>query len=174
MRQRQARCQFGVAEPAVTGEFAQQAAIKIVTPVDTADPEAVARTIRPGVTRLLHVETPANPTLKLSDIAALATVAHAAGADLSVDSTIATPVSTQPTALGADYVVHSLTKYICGHGDALGGAILARDRERLSELRQGALVHHGAALNPFAAWLIVRGLETLSARMRVVQILTDP
>jgi cystathionine gamma-synthase len=139
----------------------------LVTPVDTADPKDVARAIRPGVTRLLHVETPANPTLKLSDIAGLATVAHAAGACLSVDSTIATPVSTQPIALGADYVVHSLTKYICGHGDALGGAILARDRERLAELRQGALVHQGAALNPFAAWLITRGLETLSARMRV-------
>lgn len=139
----------------------------LVTPVDTTDPEDVARAIRPGITRLLHVETPANPTLKLSDIAGLATVAHAAGADLSVDSTIATPVSTQPIALGADYVVHSLTKYICGHGDALGGAIMARDRERLADLRQGALVHQGAALNPFAAWLIARGLETLSARMRI-------
>jgi len=137
-----------------------------VTPVDTANPEAVSRAIRPGVTRLLHVETPANPTLKLGDIAALAAIAHEAGADLSVDSTIATPVSTQPIALGADYVVHSLTKYICGHGDALGGAIVVRDRERVAELRQ-ALVHQGAVLSPFAAWLIARGLETLPARMRV-------
>jgi len=79
---------------------------------------------------------------------------------------IATPVSTQPIALGADYVVHSLTKYICGHGDALGGAIVVRDHQRLPELRR-VLVHQGAALHPFAAWLIARGLETLPARMRV-------
>jgi cystathionine gamma-synthase len=138
-----------------------------ITPIDTANQQAVAQAIRPGVTRLLHIETPANPTLKLSDIAALAAITHKAGAELSVDSTIATPVSTQPIALGADYVVHSLTKYICGHGDAMGGAIVVRDRERLPDLRQGALVHQGAALNPFAAWLIARGLETLSARMRI-------
>jgi len=138
-----------------------------VTPVDTADPHGVSRAVRAGMTRLVHLETPANPTLKLGDIEALADIAHQAGADLSVDSTIATPVSTQPMTLGADYVVHSLTKYICGHGDALGGVIVVRNRERLAELRQGALVHLGAALNPFAAWLIARGLETLPARMRV-------
>jgi cystathionine gamma-synthase/methionine-gamma-lyase len=138
-----------------------------VTPVDTADLHIVSQAIRPGVTRLLHIETPVNPILKLSGIAALAAMAHQAGAELSVDSTIATPVSTQPIALGADYVVHSLTKFICGHGDTLGGAVVARDRERLRQLRQGALVHQGAALNPFAAWLIARGLETLPARMRL-------
>jgi cystathionine gamma-synthase len=137
------------------------------TPVDTSDPEAVARAIRPGVTRLLHVETPANPTLRLADIAALASIAHEAGVELSVDSTIATPMGTQPIALGADYVVHSLTKYVCGHGDALGGAVIAGDIDRLAALRQDALVHLGAALNPFAAWLITRGLETMPARMRV-------
>lgn len=137
------------------------------TQVDTSDPDAVARAIRPGATRLVHIETPANPTLKLSDIAAMAAVAHAAGAALSVDSTIATPIATQPIALGADYVIHSLTKYICGHGDALGGAIIARDQEQLADLRQGALVHHGGAMSPFAAWLIARGLETLPLRMRV-------
>lgn len=76
----------------------------------------------------------------------------------SVNSTIATPVSTQPIALGADYVVHSLTKYICAHGDAMGGAIVVRDRQHLPDLRQGALVHQGAALHPFAAWLLARGL----------------
>ena len=138
-----------------------------VTAVDTADLGAVERSIRTGVTRLVHVETPANPTLKLSDIAALAHVAHKAGADLSVDSTIATPIATQPLALGADYVIHSLTKYVCGHGDALGGAIVVGDQERIRELRQGVLVHQGAVLNPLAAWLIARGLETLPVRMRV-------
>jgi cystathionine gamma-synthase len=137
-----------------------------ITAVDTADPTAVARAIRPGATRLVHVETPANPILKLSDIAALASIAHDSGAELSVDATIATPIATQPISLGADYVVHSLTKYICGHGDALGGVIIARDPERVAELRQGALVHQGAALNRFAAWMILRGLETLPLRMR--------
>lgn len=137
-----------------------------VTPVDTAQPERVAAAIRPGATRLVHVETPANPILRLADIAAIAGIAHGAGADLSVDSTIATPVATRPLPLGADYVVHSLTKYICGHGDALGGSVTARDPQRLSALRNGALIHHGAALSPFAAWLILRGLETLPARMR--------
>jgi len=78
---------------------------------------------------------------------------------------IATPVSTQPIALGADYVVHSLTKYICGHGDALGGAIVVRDHQRLPELRR-VLVHQGAALHPFAAWLIAIARQ-LAERLRV-------
>jgi cystathionine gamma-synthase len=138
-----------------------------VTQVDTANPRDVADAILPGATKLLHIETPANPTLKLSDIAALSTIAHDAGIELSVDSTIATPLATKPLALGADYVVHSLTKYICGHGDALGGAVIVADPARLPELRQGALIHQGATLNPFAAWLITRGLETLPARMRM-------
>jgi len=137
------------------------------TPVDTSNIDAVIAAIRPGQTRLVHIETPANPILRLSDIEALAGIAHAAGAELSVDSTIATPIATQPLTLGADYVVHSLTKYICGHGDALGGAVIAKSAEALKDLRNEALIHHGGALSPFAAWLILRGLETLSARMRV-------
>jgi cystathionine gamma-synthase/methionine-gamma-lyase len=136
-----------------------------VSPVDASNPRAVANAIRPE-TRLIHIETPANPILKLVDISAIAAIAHEAGVDLSVDSTIATPIATQPLALGADYVVHSLTKYICGHGDALGGAIVVGDQARLTELREGALVHQGAAMSPFAAWLIARGLETLPTRMR--------
>lgn len=136
------------------------------TAVDTSEPTQVAAALRP-TTRLVHVETPANPILKLSDIAAIAALAHGAGAELSVDSTIATPIATQPLALGADYVLHSLTKYVCGHGDALGGAVVARDAAALIPLRQDALVHHGAAMSPFAAWLMARGLETLPLRMRV-------
>jgi cystathionine gamma-synthase len=135
-----------------------------VTPIDTADQQAVAQAFRYGVTRLLHIETPANPTLKLSDIAALAVIAHKVGAELSVDSTIATPVSTELIALGADYVVHSLTKYICGHGDAMGGAIVVRDRERLADLRQGALVHHRRDRFPEFAFESGRGVfSVLSA-----------
>jgi cystathionine beta-lyase/cystathionine gamma-synthase len=83
-----------------------------------------------------------------------------------VDSTIATPLGTKPLSCGADYVVHSLTKYLCGHGDALGGAVIGR-RERIAELRKGSLIHFGGSLSPFAAWLILRGMETLAPRMAV-------
>jgi cystathionine gamma-synthase/methionine-gamma-lyase len=134
-----------------------------VTAVDTSSVEEVAAAVRPA-TRLIHIETPANPILRLADIAAIAAVAHAHGAELSVDSTMATPIATQPLALGADYVVHSLTKYACGHGDALGGAVIGR-REAIAGLRKESLIHLGGALNPFAAWLILRGLETLPLRM---------
>jgi cystathionine gamma-synthase/methionine-gamma-lyase len=138
-----------------------------VTRVDTSKTEAVAAAIRPGKTRLVHIETPANPILRVSDIAAIAEIAHEAGAEFSVDSTIATPVATQPLSLGADYVVHSLTKYLVGHGDALGGSITVRDAEKATALRAGPLIHFGAVLSPFAAWLILRGIETLPARMRI-------
>lgn len=138
-----------------------------VSAVDTSDPDAVAAALRPE-TRLIHVETPANPILRLTDIAAIAALAHAAGAELSVDSTMATPIGIKPLSLGADYVIHSLTKYIGGHGDALGGAIVG-GREALDSIRKEALIHFGAALNPFAAWLILRGLETLPARMATHQ-----
>jgi cystathionine gamma-synthase/methionine-gamma-lyase len=134
-----------------------------VTAVDTSNPEAVAAAMRPN-TKLIHIETPANPILRLSDIAAIADIAHAGGAELSVDATIATPLGTKPLALGADYVVHSLTKYIGGHGDALGGAVISR-QERIAALRKGSLIHLGGSLSPFAAWLILRGMETLAPRM---------
>jgi cystathionine gamma-synthase/methionine-gamma-lyase len=130
---------------------------------DSSDPASVAAAMRPN-TRLVHVETPANPILKLTDLAAVAAVVHAGGAELSVDSTIATPVGTNPLALGADYVCHSLTKYLCGHGDALGGAIIGR-AGRMADLRVNALIHHGGVLSPFAAYLILRGMETLPLRM---------
>jgi cystathionine gamma-synthase len=134
-----------------------------ITAVDSSSLEAVAAAMRPN-TRLVHIETPANPILRLSDIAAIAEIAHAGGAELSVDATIATPLSTKPLALGADYVVHSLTKYIGGHGDALGGAVIGR-QERIAALRKGSLIHMGGSLSPFAAWLILRGMETLAPRM---------
>ena len=135
-----------------------------VTTVDFSDLEAVQSALRPN-TRLLWAETPSNPILRLTDIAAVAEIAHRAGAQFAVDSTMATPVATLPLALGADYVVHSLTKYLNGHGDALGGAIIGR-REPLAKLRQGALIHFGGALSPFNAWLIRRGLHTLELRMK--------
>jgi len=134
------------------------------TLVDSADPEAVRAAIRPE-TRLVHVETPANPTTKVTDLEAVATIAHAAGALLSVDATFATPVLQRPLALGADLVVHSLTKYLNGHGDAMGGAVIG-DRALTDRIRADAQVNVGGVLSPFHAWLIMRGLVTLPLRMR--------
>ncbi len=134
------------------------------TAVDSADPANVTAAIRPE-TRLIWIETPANPTLKLTDIAAVAAIAKRRGALLAVDSTFATPMATRPVELGADFVVHSLTKYLGGHGDALGGAVLG-GRELLAPLRNDALVHFGGCISPFNAWLIARGAATLPIRMQ--------
>ena len=113
---------------------------------------------------MVWAETPANPILKLTDIRAVADVAHRAGAELVVDSTFATPLATRPLELGADFVIHSLTKYLGGHGDALGGVVIGRE-EPLVRLRQDTSIHLGATLSPFNAWLILRGMATLPLRM---------
>ena len=134
------------------------------TVADTTDLSAVEAAIRPE-TRMLWIETPANPILRLTDIPAVAGITRDRGVPLVVDSTFATPVATKPLGLGADLVVHSLTKYIGGHGDALGGAVLG-SRERIEPLRTDALVHFGGVLSPFNAWLIARGVATLPIRMR--------
>ncbi|MDR3435812.1 aminotransferase class I/II-fold pyridoxal phosphate-dependent enzyme [Telmatospirillum sp.] len=139
----------------------------LVTPVDTSNLQAVADALRP-TTRLVHVETPANPILRLADIAAIAAAVHSHGALLSVDATMATPIAIQPLDLGADFVVHSLTKYACGHGDALGGAVIGK-ASAIAALRKESLIHFGGAISPFAAWLILRGLETLPMRMATHQ-----
>jgi len=136
-----------------------------VSYVDVSRPEEVAAAIRPN-TRMLWLETPANPTMKLCDIATLAQLAHERGVrDVAVDSTYATPIATQPLRLGADFVVHSLTKYIGGHGDAMGGGVIGRKAE-LEALNLEATVHFGGVLSPFNAWLILRGAATLPIRMR--------
>lgn len=135
-----------------------------VAPVDTADPAAVAAAMTPA-TRLVWIETPANPILRLADIAAIAAIAHDHGARLAVDSTFATPVATRPLALGADYVMHALTKYIGGHGDALGGAVCG-SADAIAALAREAGVHYGATISPFNAWLIMRGAATLPLRMQ--------
>ena len=154
-------CYAGVSEYA----HHQLTAIGIeVSAVDTSEPERVRAAMRLN-TRLVHIETPANPILKITDIAAIAEIAHAHGAELSVDSTIATPIGQQPLALGADYVCHSLTKYLCGHGDALGGAVIG-SAGNMARLRRDGLIHLGGVLAPFAAYLILRGIETLPLRMR--------
>ncbi|AEA25804.1 Cystathionine gamma-synthase [Pseudonocardia dioxanivorans CB1190] len=134
------------------------------TLVDSSDPEAVRAAIRPR-TRLVHVETPANPTTRITDVEAVAAIAHDAGALLSVDATFATPVLQRPLALGADLVVHSLTKYVNGHDDAMGGAVIGR-ADLVERIRAEAMVNAGATISPFNAWLIMRGAVTLPLRMR--------
>ena len=134
---------------------------------DLSDLEEAARAITAGV-RLVWAETPANPTLRLTDIRGVAELAHSVGAEFAVDSTFASPVATRPLKLGADYVVHSLTKYCCGHGDAMGGAVLGR-RDKLRNVESDGQIYMGGVISPFNAWLINRGLATLPMRMQVHQ-----
>ena len=135
-----------------------------VTFVDTTDTEAVRTAMRPN-TKLIHVETPGNPTTGISDVRAIADMAHAGGALLSVDATFAGPVCMYPLELGADLEIHSMTKYINGHGDSLGGCVMG-GRELLAEIKEFAMVNLGGILSPFNAWLITRGLITLPLRMK--------
>jgi len=134
-----------------------------VSLVDTSDLGQVRGALQPN-TRMIYVETPANPILRLADIRALAEIAHAAGALLVVDSTWAGPCLQRPLELGADYVIHSATKYLNGHGDALGG-VIAGPAAGIHRIRKEALVHQGGAMSPFNAWLIARGMATLPLRM---------
>ncbi|MDR1778622.1 MAG: PLP-dependent aspartate aminotransferase family protein [Clostridiales Family XIII bacterium] len=134
------------------------------TLVDATDPANVAAAMRPN-TRLVHIETPSNPTVGICDIRAIADIAHAGGALLSLDNTFASPYNQLPLALGADLVIESLTKYINGHGDALGGAVLG-PKPLIDQIRSEAMVNLGGAISPFNAWLIMRGAVTLPLRMR--------
>jgi cystathionine gamma-synthase len=133
--------------------------------IEMSDPAALAAAIRPGATKLVWIETPANPTWAITDIAAAAAIAHEAGARLAVDGTAATPVLSRPLALGADLVMHSATKYLNGHSDLVAGALVAARADehwqRLSALRHDA----GAILGPFEAWLLLRGMRTLYLRV---------
>ncbi|MEU4464884.1 cystathionine gamma-synthase [Streptomyces sp. NPDC024017] len=130
---------------------------------DTSDPAAVRAALTPK-TKVVWVETPSNPLLGITDIAAVAQVARDAGARLVVDNTFATPYLQQPLALGADIVVHSLTKYMGGHSDVVGGALITGDADLGEELafHQNAM---GAVAGPFDSWLVLRGTKTLSVRM---------
>lgn len=136
------------------------------TAVDLGDLDAVAAAIRPE-TALVWAETPSNPQLKITDIAAVAAVAHHAGALLVVDSTFASPYLQQPITLGADLVVHSTTKYLSGHSDVTGGAIIAASAEVGAEVSQHAGML-GTAAGPQDAWLAQRGIKTLPVRMRQI------
>ncbi|MEK9626033.1 MAG: PLP-dependent aspartate aminotransferase family protein [Gammaproteobacteria bacterium] len=137
--------------------------IDVVT-VNFSDLNAVERAMNSN-TRLVWGESPANPTMRITDIAAIADIAHAHDARFAIDSTFATPIATQPLALGADYVIHSLTKYCCGHGDAMGGAVLA-SAEHMHPIESAGQIHLGGVISPFNAWLINRGLATLPMRMQ--------
>jgi cystathionine gamma-synthase len=134
------------------------------SPAPVADTDAVGAAIEPGRTKLVWVETPTNPMLTIGDIEALATVAHDAGALLVVDNTFASPYLQQPLTLGADVVVHSTTKYVGGHSDVVGGAVVVRDLDLAERIgfHQNAM---GAVAGPFDAFLTHRGLKTLGVRM---------
>jgi len=132
--------------------------------VDAADLDAVHAAVHEARPRLVLVETVSNPLLKVADLPALAEIAHGAGALLAVDSTFATPCLVQPLALGADYCIHSATKYLGGHGDVLGGVVVAA-AERCARMRE-LLKLTGGNLGPVEAWLVLRGLKTLPLRMR--------
>lgn len=135
-----------------------------VTKVDTSSLEAVRQAMTP-TTRLIYIETPCNPLMRLTDIQAVVEIARTQGAKVAIDSTFATPMATRPIELGVDYVIHSLTKYLGGHGDAVGGAVLG-SAEEMAELRQRIGIHAGGILSPFNAWLIMRGVATFPLRMK--------
>ncbi len=135
--------------------------------VDTSKPAAVAAAMRPE-TKLVFVETPANPTVVLADIAAIAEIAHRQGALLMVDNTFASPVLQRPLELGADLVMHSMTKFLNGHSDVVAGMIVPGTEELRGRIRPVHL-YLGACMDPHQAWLVLRGLRTLHMRVRTAQ-----
>jgi cystathionine gamma-synthase len=136
----------------------------VVEAVDLTDPAAAAEAFAQPV-RMLWIETPTNPLMKIADIAVLAALAHEHGALVVVDNTFASPALQQPLRLGADVVVHSATKYLGGHSDALGGVVVTDDAE-LTERIRFVQFAAGAVLAPFEAWLLTRGIKTLDVRMQ--------
>jgi len=134
--------------------------------VDSTDLAAMAAAIKPGLTKLVYIETPGNPLWTISDIAALAEVAHAASALLAVDSTVATPVFTRPLRLGADLVMHSASKYLNGHSDVIAGVAAAARPGAAWERVKAMRSQLGAVIGPFEAWLLLRGLRTLDVRVK--------
>jgi len=132
--------------------------------VDTGDLDAVAAAIKPN-TKLIHVETPTNPLMSLSDIAGVSSIAHAHGVEVSVDNTFMSPALQSPIALGADIVMHSTTKFLNGHSDGLGGALIGtkpEHKERFLLVQKAA----GGILSPFECFLVLRGIKTLPLRMK--------
>lgn len=132
-----------------------------------ADAADYRRALIPGRTRLVWIETPANPLWDITDIAAVANLAHEAGANVAVDSTVATPVFTQPLALGADIVMHSATKYLNGHSDVVAGALIARACSEHWQKLKSLRVQLGSIPGPFGCYLLARGMRTLFPRVRL-------
>jgi len=137
-----------------------------VEPVDTTDLAALKAALQPGRTKLVWVESPANPLWGVTDIQAVADLAHEAGARLVVDSTVATPVLTKPLSLGADLVMHSATKYLNGHSDVVAGTLTTAIEDAFWARIKAVQTQIGGILGPFEAWLLQRGLRTLFARVR--------
>ena len=137
------------------------------TYVDTCDVAQVQQALRPN-TKLVYLETPANPTMQVSDIARIAELAHAHGCLVAVDNTFASPYLQRPLELGADVVLHSVTKFIAGHGDVVGGIIVAKDKEVYQRLRK-TMVNSGCNMDPHQAFLVLRGLKTLGVRVERAQ-----
>lgn len=136
------------------------------TEADLSDPAALEAALTPE-TRLVWAETPSNPMLKVTDLAAVAERTHTAGARLVVDSTWTTPLLQRPLDLGADLVLHSVTKYLAGHSDVLGGVLVARAEDAFFERIRNVQIAGGPVMDPFSAWLALRGLRSLAARLRV-------
>jgi cystathionine gamma-synthase len=134
--------------------------------IDMTDPDEVRRTLQPGRTRLLWIETPANPMWSITDLALTCEIAHAAGALVAVDSTVATPVLSQPLSLGADIVMHAATKYLNGHSDVVAGTLTTREESPLWQRIKSIRVQIGGILGPFEAWLLTRGMRTLFPRVQ--------
>lgn len=134
--------------------------------IDMTDPAAVRAALRPGKTKLVWIETPANPLWSITDIEATAALAHAAGARVAVDSTVATPVLTRPLAIGADLVMHAATKYLNGHSDLLAGVLVTKADDEHWQRVKAVRAQVGGTLGSFESWLLLRGLRTLYLRVR--------
>jgi cystathionine gamma-synthase len=133
--------------------------------VDASVTDALAAAVKPGRTKLVWIESPANPTWAITDIAAAADIAHRAGACLAIDSTVATPILTRPIELGVDIVMHSATKYLNGHSDVVAGALVTARHDELWERIAAIRTSNGAILGSFEAWLLLRGMRTLHLRV---------
>ncbi len=156
---------YGATHTLLESEYARFGIL--TTFVDSTDLARIEAAMRPN-TRLVFIETPTNPTMKLTDIKEAAAIAHRGGALLAVDNTFASPYLQRPLALGADIVLHSLTKFINGHSDVVGGAIVARDEQHCKRIRR-MLSLTGGTMDPHQAWLILRGVRTLALRLEKAQ-----
>jgi cystathionine gamma-synthase len=142
-----------------------------VTYVDECDAVSVKAAIKHGKTKVIWLETPSNPTWAITDIAAVSTVAHSAGALIAIDNTVATPILTRPIEHGADIVLHSCSKYMNGHGDLIAGAVVvARGHEDILTDIQDLRNEYGGVLGSFESWLLLRGMRTLSVRVKTASV----